>query len=170
MAVRAVQIDADEFNAADHDDPNFSRVATHIPGVGSVDTYWRKEYVDDLTGKPTEGTETFKFAVPVLVEDDEEDYYKSQWYEIDLSEASLAKFVKAVTPYVEKARRHEAMPTQTSLRTSSRSSSNPKLTEWNRRAKAWLRDAGHEVKDRGRLPNNLEEVYIKNHPDDPKPE
>nr|WP_237531563.1 Lsr2 family protein [Streptomyces sp. SID3212] len=139
----------------------------NVPGVGEVATYFRTEYVDDLTGKPAEDIETIRFAAPSKAEDEDsgETYIGLDHYEIDLASASFDKLVKALTPYVSVARKTVPRANhQLAIK-----GPNPALTEWNRRAKEWARKHGHEVADRGRLSPKIADLYARNNPDDPRP-
>jgi hypothetical protein len=165
VATKATQATKEEF---EKDPENIQEVMANVPGVGQVATYFRTEYVDDLTGKPAENIETVRFGAPTRTEDEEtgEHFYGLDNLEIDLSPESFAKLEKALTPFVGKAR-----PVLSRVTSPSRTSgSNPELTEWNRRAKEWARSAGHEVADRGRLSPKIADLYARNNPNDPKPE
>lgn len=165
MAIRVVQVDESQ-----KDEPGVEKAVTIIADQ-RVETYARLERVDDLDGKTTQNVVEIQLLVPVEDEDadhGDENLYIYNRCVIDLGEASITKYLKAIAPFADKAR---VMPQQAAVApAASTAGRSPKLTEWNRRAKQWLRNAGHDVKERGRIPTNLEEIYIKNHPEDPKPE
>lgn len=165
MATKATPVTKDEF---DKDPDSVKEVLTNVPGVGSVVAYFRIDYVDDLTGKPAEDIETVRFAAPSKAVDDEGEIFLGlDSYEIDLSGPSFDKLLKVMEPFVKNGRK---VRVATSAVRSTAKSSNPALTEWNRRAKEWARNAGHEVADRGQLSSKISELYEKNNPSDPKPE
>lgn len=166
MAVKAVQV-----TEAEKDQDGVEAVPTPVPGVGTVTTYWKKEYVDDVTGKPAENTKTYRFAGLVEDKDEEsgETFFKTVTYEVDLSEASRAKLIKALEPFTKVGRQ----VTATISRPAAAAGSNPALTEWNRRVKAWLEENrpeyGVKHNTKGRIKGEHEEVYLKANPSDPKP-
>jgi len=161
MSIRVVQVDESQ-----KDEPGVEKAVTIIAGQ-HVESYARLERVDDMDGKTTENVTEIQMLVPVEDEDaDDENLYIYNRLVIDMGEATLAKYLKAIGPFADKAR---VIPATTTAPTPSVGTKN-RLAEWNRRAKEWLRDAGHEVKTHGRLPKNLEEIYMRKHPEDPKPE
>lgn len=100
-------------------------------------------FVDDLDGTElaeAEG-ETVKFA------------YKGVSYEIDLGGKNVAKFDKAIEPFIEAGRKAGRVAGAT------RASSGRNDPQELAAAREWLRANGHEVSDRGRIPANLLEEY-----------
>lgn len=171
MATKAEPVGSDQAGK-----PGVQEITTTIPGVGQVKAYFQVSTVDDWDGKTTEEVETFRFAVPKLVEQEqqvvgedgeyatEEDgsakletvqVWKTVAYEIDLGEASLEKFLKAVTPYADKAREVFAPVVATPVKQASTSSHDLNAI------RAWARDAGHDVKDKGRIAANIITAYYK---------
>ncbi|WP_189952678.1 Lsr2 dimerization domain-containing protein [Streptomyces roseolus] len=146
------------------------RATTTIGGL-TLTTYARLERVDDIDGKTTENVVEVEMLIPVEDEDAEEDgpAYIFNRAVVDMGEATLKRYLKVIEPYAEKARLLPATPS-TPQAASTGASRSRELTEWGHRAKKWLRGAGHEVKDRGRVPAHLEAIYVKNNPNDPKPE
>lgn len=98
--------------------------------------------IDDLDGSEIEkgNGETVKFALD------------GSSYEIDLSADNASELRDKIAPYVSKARRAGRAARTTS--STSRFNSSDLAA-----AREWLRSNGHEVGDRGRIPNNLMELY-----------
>lgn len=171
MSIRVVQVDESK-----KDEPGVEKAVTTIAGR-SIETYARLERVDDMDGKTSENVVEIEILVPVEDEDAEhgsDNLYIFNRAAIDLGEASLTKYLKLIGPYADKARllqpeTPQAPPAKAKSKSGAKGG-HPELTEWNRRAKKWLSEAGHEVKERGRVPTHLEDIYIKHHPRDPKPE
>lgn len=93
---------------------------------------------DDLDGKEGKDTATVTFG------------FDGATYEIDLSKKNRAALEKALSPYIDAARRTTSAP-----RRSTRKSS-PRATPEDRE---WLRANGFpNVKDRGRLPGDAIEA------------
>lgn len=92
--------------------------------------------VDDLDGGDADET------VPFEVD--------GKAYEIDLSEVNAEKLRAELRPYVTAARRRKRGPSAPS-RPATRGSSMP--------IRQWLREHGHKVADRGRIPSDLLELY-----------
>lgn len=92
------------------------------------------QYVDDLDGAEAAGTVDFGLD--------------GKNYEIDLSDSNAEALRAALAPYVAAARRSSAGPVR-------RSASNPGTSaadrEKNAQIRAWLRENGHRVPDRGRI-------------------
>jgi hypothetical protein len=99
-----------------------------------------QELIDDIDGSEADETITFS--------------WKGYSYEIDLSGKNLAKLDKALTPYVEKARRlgrvGKTTPKSTTL---TRVPSNAATV------RAWAIANGYEVPERGRIPNDVRDAY-----------
>ena len=101
---------------------------------------------DDLDG--TEGASTVPFA------------YRGTSYEIDLSEENQAKLGAALAPYIVAARKTGRVPVPADRRTSA--------TPGSRRRelvaiRAWAREHGLEVSDRGRVPSKVQKAYDAAH-------
>lgn len=100
--------------------------------------------LDDIDGSSAE--RTVQFAVD------------GASYEIDLSEANIAKFEKALAPFVEKA-------TKVGSRSGGRgrgrgtAAGKSKASE----VRSWAKDQGIDVPDRGRVPNDIIEKYEAAH-------
>lgn len=103
-------------------------------------------YVDDLDGVEIEDgrAETIKFGV------DGKDY------EIDLSEQNAAAFREAVQPYLSAARpadngKKRAAKTRRSSFSTTKGETG--------KIRAWARENGYTVSDRGRIPAEIMEAY-----------
>ncbi|MFF5973763.1 histone-like nucleoid-structuring protein Lsr2 [Streptomyces sp. NPDC012769] len=166
MSVRVVQVDESQ-----KDEPGVEKAVTTIGGQ-SIETYARLERVDDLDGKTTEKVVEIQMLVPVEDEDAESDEpaYIYNRVVLDLGPANLSKYLKAIAPYADKGRIQPQSSAAVTAPPAAGRTTTPEISAWNKRAKEWLRGAGHKVADRGRIPTTLEEIYVKNHPDDPKPE
>lgn len=86
-------------------------------------------------------------------------------YRLDISKLGAAKFEKFITPYVEAAEKISATRGRPrSTGGSSRKSSGSGLSkEELAAARAWLKQNGHEVNDRGRIKGELLELYTTAH-------
>lgn len=101
--------------------------------------------IDDLDG--SEAEETIKFGLDGVT------------YEIDLSAKNAARLRKELSPYVESARRiggravRGRAPKQTA-RGAARKADTAEI-------RAWAREQGYDVSDRGRIPAEIVEAYQK---------
>jgi len=95
--------------------------------------------VDDVDGTPAE--ETVSFALD------------GKEYEIDLSAKNAAKLRDAIAPYVGHARR------AASRRRGGRGAIGPSPAD----IRAWARDNGFNVPDRGRVASEVREAYVAAH-------
>ncbi|MFB7293649.1 histone-like nucleoid-structuring protein Lsr2 [Actinacidiphila glaucinigra] len=98
---------------------------------------------DDIDG--TEGAETIGFALDGIS------------YEIDLGEDNATKLREALAPYLGVARRQRGV----NGRTRRVGSTEPK--EDTAAIRAWAKDNGYEINDRGRVPREVREAYMKTH-------
>lgn len=73
-------------------------------------------------------------------------------YEIDLSEQHTEAFRQQISPFVEHARR----ASKTKARSGVRSSAN---REWTADIRAWARDSGIGINERGRISASVIEQY-----------
>jgi hypothetical protein len=94
---------------------------------------------DDLDGGPA--AETVRFALA------------GSEFEIDLSERNARKFRQQITPFLEHARRAGKIG---GTRPASRGAASRARTS---RIRAWARDHGMTINDRGRIPANVIEQY-----------
>lgn len=98
--------------------------------------------VDDLDGKAIEEGkgETVKFSLD------------GQSYEIDLSTDNAKALRDALKPYTKAGRTVSARGTRSTGR---KGGSKEELSE----ARKWLRENGHDVSDRGRIPASLMDLF-----------
>ena len=96
--------------------------------------------VDDLDGSPAD--ETLQFALD------------GRHYEIDLSATNAEKLREALRPFVASSRRAQGKTTRA---TGPRSSSggNPETAK----IRAWAKEHGYEVSDRGRIHQSVKDAY-----------
>ncbi|UQU67502.1 Lsr2 family protein [Couchioplanes caeruleus] len=81
-------------------------------------------------------------------------------YTIDLSEQNAGKLRKALDPYLEKAVRVGRQPASgriTSRGAAAQSSGSNR--DQNQAIREWAKKNGHEVSDRGRIPNGVVEAF-----------
>lgn len=172
MATKAEPVGSDQAGK-----PGVQEVVTNIPGVGEVKAYFLVSTIDDVDGKTTEDIQTLRLTVPQedtreVVETDDngealksedgsdklttETYWRYPTLELDLGKASREKLLKALEPFVSKARESKTQPvaTQTTF-TASKSTSPHDLNA----IRAWAKNAGHEVADKGRIAAKVIEAY-----------
>jgi hypothetical protein len=97
---------------------------------------------DDLDG--TEAAETVAFGLD------------GQAYEIDLSEANATALRDALAPYVASARRSGLRITKG---TSGKAVPSQRKSAEAKTVRAWAKENGHDVPDRGRIPASVVEAY-----------
>jgi hypothetical protein len=95
---------------------------------------------DDLDGGPAAETVRFAFA--------------GSEFEIDLSEKNANAFRRQIDPFLEHARRAGRAAR---TRPASRSAAGRKRTS---RIRAWARQQGMDVSERGRIPAHITEQYV----------
>jgi hypothetical protein len=98
--------------------------------------------VDDLEGG--EADETVTFALD------------GKSYEIDLSTSNAEQLRTVLEPYVKGGRRTGGRATRGKGRSSGGASSQDTA-----KIRAWAKEQGYEVNDRGRVPANIREAYEK---------
>lgn len=96
---------------------------------------------DDLDG--SEASQTVLFALD------------GKSYEIDLNDAHAEKIREALAPFVGNARKTSGG------RGTVRRMGSSKPNEDTAAVRAWAKDNGYEVNDRGRVPANIREAYAK---------
>jgi hypothetical protein len=102
---------------------------------------------DDIDGG--EAAETVSFSIDGAA------------YEIDLSEANAAKLRSALHPFMRGGRRFKAINgARSTRRTGASAASNGRKTG---EIRAWAREQGITVNDRGRIPVNVIERYRAAH-------
>lgn len=101
--------------------------------------------IDDLDG--SEADETIRFALDGVS------------YEIDLSSKNSTKLRNALAPYVAAARRvgGRAVRGRAVKTTRGAAARKPETAE----IRAWAREQGYDVSDRGRIPSEIIEAYKK---------
>ncbi|MGQ1799012.1 histone-like nucleoid-structuring protein Lsr2 [Kocuria oceani] len=95
---------------------------------------------DDLEGGPAE--ETLQFGLD------------GRQYEIDLSTANAEKLREALRPFVASGRRAQGK-TARSAGPRSSAGGNPETAK----IRAWAKENGHEVSDRGRIHQSVKDAY-----------
>ena len=95
---------------------------------------------DDLEGGPAD--ETVQFGLD------------GRQYEIDLSTANAEKLREALRPYAAAGRRAQSKSTRTTGPSSS-SGGNPETAK----IRAWAKENGYEVSDRGRIHQSVKDAY-----------
>ncbi|MFE6739870.1 histone-like nucleoid-structuring protein Lsr2 [Streptomyces tubercidicus] len=95
--------------------------------------------IDDLTGR--KATETVEFALD------------GKSYEIDLGEKNAQKLRDVLAEYVKAGRR--------TGRTGGKSKAKSGSTEDTAKIRAWAKDNGFDLAERGRVPSNIREAYYK---------
>jgi hypothetical protein len=93
---------------------------------------------DDLDGGPADETVRFGFG--------------GAEYEIDLSKKNAAAFRKKITPFVEHARKAGRGPARRAARTAASRHHGGDI-------RAWAKDQGITVSERGRIPASVVEQY-----------
>jgi Lsr2 len=114
-------------------------VQTTPPAVeANMATKVTVELQDDLDGGPAD--ETMRFGLG------------GAQYEIDLNKKNAKAFRQQLAPYIEHARRAGTGQRRRSVRTSSNRQRSGGI-------RAWAKDQGIELSDRGRIPANVVEQY-----------
>lgn len=101
------------------------------------------QLIDDIDGKPAKETVTFSLD--------------GVGYEIDLNAKNANKLRKIFTPYVGKARKISARrPGRSARRVGARSTRDrDRATQ----IRAWAKQHGIDVNERGRIPSRIAEAY-----------
>ncbi|CAA0132341.1 Nucleoid-associated protein Lsr2 [Mycolicibacterium vanbaalenii] len=81
-------------------------------------------------------------------------------YQIDLSATNIAKFEKALKPYVEAAERVRGGGRSRRVKTNGNGKSSPEQLA---AIREWARKNGHEVADRGRIKAEIVEAFDAAH-------
>ncbi|MFI6682533.1 Lsr2 family protein [Streptomyces sp. NPDC050485] len=101
-------------------------------------------YTDDLTGEESEEAKTHSIAIDGIV------------YEIDLGPDSYDKLMEAVGPFIGKARKAGRIGKGAKPRGTGSSASGDTA-----KIRAWAKENGYEVNDRGRVPADIREAFQK---------
>jgi hypothetical protein len=104
-------------------------------------------YVDDLDGSEASGTVPFSLD--------------GRSYEIDLSEKNTDKLRKALTPFIDAARKVGGRGSGRGRGRGQRQSAARSNREETQAVREWARQNGHQVADRGRIPASIVEAYQK---------
>ncbi len=102
--------------------------------------------IDDLDGGEAAGTVSFGLD--------------GATYEIDLSEQNAAQLREALAPWVGNARRVSGRPTRSGGRRGGGSSSSSTDTT---AIRAWAKENGFKVSERGRISQEVQEAYAAAH-------
>jgi hypothetical protein len=97
------------------------------------------ELLDDIDG--SEAEETVEFS------------YRGYTYQIDLNTKNIGKLDKALTPFIDHARRVGRASARQAKGTVVRIPSDAAAV------RAWAQSNGYEVPDRGRIPGSVREAY-----------
>lgn len=107
----------------------------------------RVELVDDLEGGPAD--ETIRFQV------------EGKSYVIDLKSENVELFRAAVADFVAAARRDVGVGPRAARR--SARAATDEVRAQNQRVRAWARNNGYAVSERGRIPAEVAQAYAQNH-------
>jgi hypothetical protein len=103
-------------------------------------------YTDDLTGEESSEASTHTFALDGVQ------------YEIDLGPDSYDKFLEALGPFMKSGRKQGRGRAQRAGGRQ-RQAAGPDSAA----IRAWVKENGYEVSDRGRVPTEVREAYEKAH-------
>lgn len=108
-----------------------------------------RQVIDDLDGTDITdaGGETIDFA------------FRGVSYRIDLSPRNVAKFEKALNPYLEAAAKATNEDSPGKDRSSRRRNSDPHKKPDSSAVRAWAADNGYSVSARGRIPSDIVGAY-----------
>jgi len=100
--------------------------------------------IDDLTGEESEDVTNVSFS------------FAGSDYEIDLNDENYAAFQQSLAPYLEKARRIKR-----SRKGGSGAAPGTRATggQDTARIRAWAKENGYDVSERGRVPREVKEAY-----------
>ncbi|AJC54025.1 Lsr2 family protein [Streptomyces sp. 769] len=101
-------------------------------------------YTDDLTGEETEEAKTHTIAIDGIS------------YEIDLGPDSYDKLMEAVGPFITNGRKVGRVGKAAKQRSTGSSASGDTAN-----IRAWAKENGYNVNDRGRVPADVREAYQK---------
>ena len=98
------------------------------------------EVVDDFDGTPADQTVRFAF--------------NGASYEIDLNRAHFEEFAEAIQPYIKAGRK-------TGSTRGRGNAGNPAQRLGTAKVRAWAKEEGYELSERGRIPASIVEDYRK---------
>ena len=107
-----------------------------------------RKFLDDIDGSAAE--RTFTFAVD------------GTHYEIDLSSENIKEFNEAIAGFVDSARRVKVSGNGRRARKAS-TSENGRSREQTQAVRAWARQQGHSINDRGRIPAAVQQAFDQAH-------
>ena len=121
---------------------HFINSDSHFPERNDIVKKTKKivEVVDDFDGTPADQTVRFAF--------------NGASYEIDLNRAHFEEFAEAIQPYIKAGRK-----TGSTRRRGN--AGNPTQRRENVKIRAWAKENGHNVSERGRIPAEVVEEYRK---------
>ncbi|WP_329460881.1 histone-like nucleoid-structuring protein Lsr2 [Streptomyces sp. NBC_01431] len=99
-------------------------------------------YTDDLTGEETQEAATHTIVVDGV------------GYEIDLGPDSYDKLLEAITPFTKAGRRIKADRIKAAPKPSGGRTDTAAI-------RAWAKEKGYDINDRGRVPAEIREAYDK---------
>ncbi|MEV6782069.1 Lsr2 family protein [Streptomyces sp. NPDC051098] len=100
-------------------------------------------YTDDLTGEETQEAATHTLALDGIT------------YEIDLGPDSYDKLLEAVAPFTTAGRKVGGRARRSAARAAGSGAQDTAAV------RAWARENGYEVNERGRVPANIRQAYEK---------
>ncbi|MEU6959390.1 histone-like nucleoid-structuring protein Lsr2 [Streptomyces chrestomyceticus] len=101
-------------------------------------------YTDDLTGEETADASTHTLALDGVA------------YEIDLGPDNYDKLLEAIGPFLKAGRRAGRIKGAAGAR-----KANPAAGGDTAKIRAWAKENGYSVNDRGRVPAEIREAYAK---------
>jgi Lsr2 len=107
-----------------------------------------REFIDDIDG--SEAERTFTFAADGID------------YEIDLSSENIKEFNEAIAGFVDRARRVKVSGNGRRARKVSTSDSG-RSREQTQAVRAWARQQGYSISDRGRIPASVQQAFDQAH-------
>ncbi len=87
--------------------------------------------------------------------------YDGVQYEIDLTESSVERMNEAMKPFIRAARRTGGKKAGGSKAPSGAAANGAK--DENKIIRQWARDNGHDVPERGRIPQDIRDLYEQAH-------
>ncbi len=108
------------------------------------------EFIDDIDGSPAERTVTF--AVD------------GAYYEIDLSAENIAEFKSVIGGFIKSARKVKGSRNSNGRRARSAGADGGRQSrEQTRAVRAWARQHGHNISNRGRIPASVRQAFDQAH-------
>ncbi|OKI09746.1 hypothetical protein A6A06_03595 [Streptomyces sp. CB02923] len=104
-------------------------------------------YTDDLTGEESAEVATHSLAVDGIA------------YEVDLAPDSYDKLLEAIGPFLKAGRRTGRMKTGAGSRKAGSASGSGSGSGETAKIRAWAKDNGYEVNERGRVSADIREAY-----------